>query len=99
MRVSVGQGWCVSAVACMEIEVFPTSDRGCTREFPIQKETSFGFMWQKNRDFSTPSFADFVNQPFVLNRPLGYNYHSIAKPCLLCWLHSNTGVDDEIMAS
>ena len=90
--MSVGQGRCVSAVACMEIEVFPTSDRGCTQEFPIQKETSFGFMWQN-------SFADFVNQPFVLNRPLGYNYHSIAKPCLLCWLHSNTGVDDEIMAS
>ena len=67
--------------------------------FPFEKKLVSGSCGKKTETFQPPSFADFVNQPFVLNRPLGYNYHSIAKPCLLCWLHSNMGVDDEIMAS
>ena len=34
---------------------------------------------------------NFVNQPFVLNRPLGFYYPGITRSCFQCWLRSNTG--------
>ena len=54
-----------------------SSGRGCTQEFPTNKlkKLLLGPCGrQKQRPVKPPSFAAFVNQPFVLNRPLEYYY-------------------------
>ena len=65
-----------------------------TQEFPASNsnEKSFVPCSKKKWPPLPPSFANFVHQPFLLNRPLQYYYRSITRPCLWFWQRSGTGV-------